>query len=133
MAGCPRTGRTQLFNAAREPEIVDLCRLLVAMGAKIDGIGSSHLTIDGVEGLHGATHTVMPDRIEAGSYACAAGITGGELDLVGARHEDMLAITNALAASGLVIEFHHEGHAGHRRRAVEAFGAVDGAVSGLPD
>ena len=82
---------------------------LEAMGAKIDGIGSSHLTIDGVEGLHGATHTVMPDRIEAGSYACAAGITGGELDLVGARHEDMLAITNALAASGLMIEFHEHG------------------------
>jgi UDP-N-acetylglucosamine 1-carboxyvinyltransferase len=109
MAAVLATGRTQLFNAAREPEIVDLCRLLVAMGANIDGIGSSHLTIDGVEGLHGATHTVMPDRIEAGSYACAAGITGGELDLIGARHEDMLAITNALAASGLMIEFHHEG------------------------
>jgi UDP-N-acetylglucosamine 1-carboxyvinyltransferase len=109
MAAVLATGRTQFFNAAREPEIVDLCRLLVAMGANIDGIGSSHLTIDGVEGLHGATHTVMPDRIEAGSYACAAGITGGELDLIGARHEDMLAITNALAASGLMIEFHHEG------------------------
>ena len=105
MAAVLATGRTQLFNAAREPEIVDLCRLLVAMGAKIDGIGSSHLTIDGVEGLHGATHVVMPDRIEAGSYACAAGITGGTLELVGARAEDMLAITNALAASGLMIEF----------------------------
>ena len=109
MAAVLASGRTQLFNAAREPEIVDLCRLLVAMGASIDGIGSSHLTIDGVEGLHGATHTVMPDRIEAGSYACAAGITGGTLDLIGARAEDMLAITNALAASGLMIEFHHEG------------------------
>jgi UDP-N-acetylglucosamine 1-carboxyvinyltransferase len=86
-----------------------LCRLLVAMGANIDGIGSSHLTIEGVERLHGATHTVMPDRIEAGSYACAAGITGGTLDLIGARAEDMLAITNALAASGLMIEFHDEG------------------------
>src|SRR3954469_2154134 len=101
MAAVLATGRTQLFNAAREPEIADLCNLLVAMGANIDGIGSSHLTIEGVEALHGATHTVMPDRIEAGSYACAAGITGGELDLIGARHEDMLAITNALAASGL--------------------------------
>ena len=108
MAAVLATGRTQLFNAAREPEIVDLCRLLVAMGANIDGIGSSHLTIEGVESLHGATHTVMPDRIEAGSYACAAGITGGSLELVGARPEDMLAITNALAAAGLMIEFHHE-------------------------
>ena len=109
MAAVLATGRTQLFNAAREPEIVDLCRLLVAMGASIDGIGSSHLTIDGVEALHGATHAVMPDRIEAGSYGCAVGITGGSIDLVGARHEDMLAITNALAAAGMMIEFHHHG------------------------
>ena len=109
MAAVLASGRTQLFNAAREPEIVDLCRLLVAMGANIDGIGSSHLTIEGVEGLHGATHTVMPDRIEAGSYACAAGITGGSLELIGARAEDMLAITNALAATGLMIEFCEKG------------------------
>ncbi len=109
MAAVLAAGQSQLFNAAREPEIVDLCRLLVAMGASIDGIGSSHLTIDGVSALHGATHRVMPDRIEAGSYACAAGITGGTLDLIGARPDDMLAITNALAASGLMIEFHDEG------------------------
>ena len=105
MAAVLATGRTQLFNAAREPEIVDLCNLLVTMGAKIEGIGSSHLIIDGVEGLHGCTYEVMPDRIEAGSYACAAGITGGSIELVGARPEDMLAITNGLAAAGLVIEF----------------------------
>src|SRR5687768_7202758 len=76
MAAVLATGRTQLFNAAREPEIVDLCNLLVAMRAQIEGIGSSHLIIEGVEGLHGATYEVMPDRIEAGSYACAAAITG---------------------------------------------------------
>ena len=104
MAAVLATGRTQLFNAAREPEIVDLCNLLVAMGANISGIGSSHLIINGVEGLHGCTYEVMPDRIEAGSYACAAGITGGSIELVGARPTDMLAITNALAAAGLIIE-----------------------------
>ena len=109
MAAVLATGRTQLFNAAREPEIVDLCNLLVAMGAKIEGIGSSHLIIDGVEGLHGCTYEVMPDRIEAGSYACAAGITGGSIELVGARPSDMLAITNALAASGLIIEMTDKG------------------------
>lgn len=109
MAAATANGRTQLFNAAREPEIVDLCNLLVAMGAKIEGIGSSHLIIDGVEGLHGCTYAVMPDRIEAGSYACAAGITGGSLDLVGARPEDMLATTNALAQCGLIVEFHEHG------------------------
>ncbi|MEO5973037.1 MAG: UDP-N-acetylglucosamine 1-carboxyvinyltransferase [Sphingomicrobium sp.] len=105
MAAVLATGRSQLFNAAREPEIADLCNLLVAMGATIDGIGSSHLIIDGVEGLHGTTYAVMPDRIEAGSYACAAGITGGSIELVGARPEDMLAITNALAQAGLIVEF----------------------------
>jgi UDP-N-acetylglucosamine 1-carboxyvinyltransferase len=109
MAAVLATGRTQLFNAAREPEIVDLCNLLVAMGAKIEGIGSSHLIVDGVEGLNGCSYDVMPDRIEAGSYACAAAITGGSIELVGARPADMLAISNALAATGLIIEMTDRG------------------------
>ena len=109
MAAVLAKGQTQLFNAAREPEIVDLCNLLVAMGGKIEGIGSGHLIIDGVEGLHGTTYEVMPDRIEAGSYACAAGITGGSIDLIGARPDDMQATLNALAHAGLVIEFHNRG------------------------
>jgi UDP-N-acetylglucosamine 1-carboxyvinyltransferase len=109
MASVLATGRTQLFNAAREPEIVDLCNLLVAMGAKIEGIGSSHLIIDGVEGLHGTTYEVMPDRIEAGSYACAAGLTGGSINLIGARPDEMKATLNALAQAGLIVEFHDKG------------------------
>ncbi len=109
MAAVLATGRSQLFNAAREPEIIDLCNLLVAMGAKIDGIGSGHLIIDGVEALHGCDYDVMPDRIEAGSYACAAGITGGSLHLVGARPEEMLATTNVLVQAGLAIEFTDRG------------------------
>jgi len=109
MAAVLAKGKTQLFNAAREPEIVDLCNLLVAMGAKIKGIGSAHLIIEGVEGLNGTTYEVMPDRIEAGSYACAAGITGGSLNLIGARPEDMQATLNALAQAGLMIEFHDKG------------------------
>ena len=109
MAAVLASGRSELFNAAREPEIVDLCNLLVAMGGKVSGIGSSHLIIDGVEGLNGCTYEVMPDRIEAGSYACAVGITGGSVELVGARPADMLAITNALAAAGLAVEFTDNG------------------------
>jgi len=109
MAAVLATGKTQLFNAAREPEIVDLCNLLVAMGANIDGIGSGHLIIAGVEGLHGCEYAVMPDRIEAGSYACAAGITGGSLHLTGIRAEEMLATTNVLAQAGLAIEFTDKG------------------------
>ena len=109
MAAVLAKGRTQLFNAAREPEIVDLCNLLVAMGGKIRGIGSSHLIIDGVDALHGTDYQVMPDRIEAGSYACAAGITGGSLDLIGARPDDMQATLSALAQAGLILEFHNRG------------------------
>ena len=109
MAAVLAAGRTQLFNAAREPEIVDLCNLLVAMGANIQGIGSSHLIIEGVDELHGADYDVMPDRIEAGSYACAAGITGGSIHLVSARPDELLATTNVLAQAGLAIEFTDRG------------------------
>ena len=109
MAAVLAKGKTQLFNAAREPEIVDLCNLLVAMGAKIEGIGSGHLIITGVDVLHGCDYEVMPDRIEAGSYACAAGITGGSLHLLGVRPEEMLATTNVLAQAGLAIEFTNKG------------------------
>ena len=109
MAAVLAKGQTQLFNAAREPEIVDLCNLLVAMGAKIEGIGSGHLIITGVDALHGCEYEVMPDRIEAGSYACAAGITGGSLHLLGVRPEEMLATTNVLAQAGLAIEFTNKG------------------------
>jgi UDP-N-acetylglucosamine 1-carboxyvinyltransferase len=74
------------------------------MGAEIEGIGSSDLTVHGVERLHGATYQVMPDRIEAGSYACAAAITGGEVTLVGARPEEMSATSHALRNAGVIVE-----------------------------
>src|SRR5258707_1111840 len=83
MAAVTAKGGSIIENAAREPEIVDLCNLLVAMGASISGIGTETLEIEGRDRLHGATYAVMPDRIEAGSYACAAAITGGALELVG--------------------------------------------------
>ncbi|MET0248378.1 MAG: UDP-N-acetylglucosamine 1-carboxyvinyltransferase [Sphingobium sp.] len=104
MAAVLARGTCRLENAAREPEIVDLCRLLVAMGAQIEGIGSDTLIIHGRERLHGATYSVMPDRIEAGSYACAAAITGGDLELVGANVEDMHAILAALREVGVHVE-----------------------------
>ena len=104
MAAVTAKGTTVLENAAREPEIVDLCNLLVAMGARIDGIHSETLTIEGVDRLHGATYAVMPDRIEAGSYACAAAITGGDLELVGADAGDMRATLDALIEAGVTVE-----------------------------
>jgi UDP-N-acetylglucosamine 1-carboxyvinyltransferase len=76
MAASTASGVCILENAAREPEIVDLCRMLIAMGAEIEGVGTDRLVIHGKPRLHGATYAVMPDRIEAGSYACAAAITG---------------------------------------------------------
>ncbi|HKX80119.1 MAG TPA: UDP-N-acetylglucosamine 1-carboxyvinyltransferase [Novosphingobium sp.] len=97
-------GKSTLHNAAREPEIVDLCNLLIAMGAQIEGVGTSDLTIHGVPRLHGATYRVMADRIEAGSYACAAAITGGEVTLTGSRIEEMEATVQSLRDAGLTVE-----------------------------
>ena len=96
-------GTSRIGNAAREPEIVDLCNLLVAMGAEIEGIGSSDITVHGVKRLNGATYKVMPDRIEAGSYACAAAITGGNVLLEGAKPDDMLATSHALRNIGVAV------------------------------
>jgi UDP-N-acetylglucosamine 1-carboxyvinyltransferase len=109
MAAVTARGKSTLHNAAREPEIVDLCNMLVAMGARIEGIGSSDLTIHGVPRLHGATYQVMPDRIEAGSYACAAAITGGEVTLAGTRIEEMDATVQALRSAGVHVEPREEG------------------------
>ncbi len=104
MAGVLAKGTCVLHNAAREPEIVDLCNLLVAMGAEIEGIGSSDLTIHGKDRLHGATYRVMGDRIEAGSYACAVATTGGEVELVGANESEMQATVDALRTCGVTVE-----------------------------
>jgi UDP-N-acetylglucosamine 1-carboxyvinyltransferase len=109
MAAVLAKGETVIDNAAREPEITDLARCLVAMGAEISGIGTERLVIQGKDRLHGASYQVMPDRIEAGSYACAAAITGGELELVGARTEDMAAIFAGLAEAGIEISETRDG------------------------
>ena len=103
MAAATARGTSLIENAAREPEIVDLCRLLQAMGVAIDGVGTDRIEIQGRDRLHGATYAVMPDRIEAGSYACAAAITGGKLELAGARAEDMRATLDALVEAGVTV------------------------------
>lgn len=103
MAAVRAKGTCVLENAAREPEIVDLCNLLVAMGARIDGIGTEKLVVEGVDRLHGATYAVMPDRIEAGSYACAVGLAGGSVELVGANPDDMHATIAALREAGVEV------------------------------
>jgi UDP-N-acetylglucosamine 1-carboxyvinyltransferase len=104
MAAVLAKGETVIENAAREPEITDLAKCLIAMGADIDGLRTDTLTIRGKDRLHGATYAVMADRIEAGSYACAAGITGGSLELVGARRDTMPSILSGLSDAGLIVE-----------------------------
>ena len=101
MAACLAEGRTVLANAAREPEIGDLAACLVAMGARIEGIGSDKLVIDGVDRLHGAEHAIIPDRIETGSYACAAAISGGSVFLRGARLDHLGATVRSLREAGV--------------------------------
>ena len=85
MAASLAEGITVLKNAAREPEISDLAKCLIAMGADIEGVGTDTLTIIGQKALHGARHEILPDRIETGTYACAAAITGGKILLQNAR------------------------------------------------
>ena len=104
MAAVLAKGTTVIENAAREPEITDLAKCLIAMGANIEGLRTDTLTIEGVSELHGATYSVMPDRIEAGSYACAAMITGGALELVGARKETMPSILSGIEDAGGTVE-----------------------------
>ena len=104
MAAVLARGETVIENAAREPEITDLAKCLIAMGADIEGLRTDTLTVRGKHRLHGATYAVMADRIEAGSYACAAGITGGSLELVGARKDTMPSILSGLSDAGLIVE-----------------------------
>jgi UDP-N-acetylglucosamine 1-carboxyvinyltransferase len=97
-------GTTIIENAAREPEVADLCRMLVKMGAKIDGIGESTLTIDGVEQLHGASHELIPDRIEFGTFLLLALAGRGKLELTKMDAALCGAIIDALAESGAEFE-----------------------------
>lgn len=104
MAACLAEGQTIIENAAREPEVVDLANMLVKMGAKIQGIGTDTLVIDGVEHLHGCGHTVMPDRIEAGTFLCAVAACGGDITLNNADAASMEATIEKLRTAGLSVQ-----------------------------
>jgi len=103
MAATLAEGKTVIRNAAREPEVVDLAQCLCAMGAKISGIGSSTLEIEGVSSLHGADYTVMPDRIEAGTYLVAVAATGGQLRLEGAVPHHLDIVLEKLRQASAVV------------------------------
>src|SRR5947209_3414664 len=97
-------GRTEIFNAAREPHVQDLCRLLTKMGARIEGIGSERLIVDGTEELRGAEHTVVPDYLEAGTYAIAVAAAGGELRIDCSPPEDLQVLLLKLEQAGAYVE-----------------------------
>jgi UDP-N-acetylglucosamine 1-carboxyvinyltransferase len=103
MAACLARGESELVNAAREPEIADLALCLQKMGAEIAGIGTDRLQVKGVGRLHGAAHNTVADRIEAGTYAMAAAITDGEIELIGARLSLLGAVAETLARAGVAI------------------------------
>ena len=104
MAATLAEGETVLENAAQEPEIPDLAELLIAMGARIEGHGTSRIRIQGVARLHGATHRIVPDRIETGTFLCAVAAAGGELMLRGARAAHLDAVIEKLREAGMAIE-----------------------------
>ncbi len=104
MAAVLADGVTVLENAAREPEVVDLAVCLNAMGARVKGAGGDVITIEGVEELHGAIHSVMPDRIEIGTFLCAAAATGGQIKLKGTRANILDAVVTKLQEAGAHVE-----------------------------
>ncbi|MFT6558469.1 UDP-N-acetylglucosamine 1-carboxyvinyltransferase [Sneathiella sp.] len=109
MAACLADGVTLLQNAAKEPEITDLIRLLKAMGAEIEGEGTSNLTVTGKKALHGARYSVMPDRIETGTYAIAAAITGGRIELTNTDADLISSVLEILEAAGAQIQVTDDG------------------------
>jgi UDP-N-acetylglucosamine 1-carboxyvinyltransferase len=114
MAATLADGTTVIENAAREPEVVDLAQCLVKMGARISGAGTSRIEIEGVSRLHGATHSVMPDRIETGTYAMAVAMTGGDVTLENTRPELLRSALDVLGQVGVDIRETNEGIRIHR-------------------
>lgn len=106
MAACLAEGTTILENAAREPEVVDLGKMLIAMGAKIEGLGTDTIKIHGVEALNGCNYKVMPDRIEAGSFLCAVAACGGDIVLTNTDPASMDSTFDKLRQAGLEIEIY---------------------------
>jgi UDP-N-acetylglucosamine 1-carboxyvinyltransferase len=132
MAASLADGVTTLKNAAREPEISDLAHCLIAMGAKIEGVGTDTLVIEGVKSLHGAEHAILPDRIETGTYACAAAITGGNLFLENARAADLGAVLTSLREAGIVITEEENGFRVARANGLHGVDVMTEPFPGFP-
>jgi UDP-N-acetylglucosamine 1-carboxyvinyltransferase len=108
MAAVLASGTTTLENVAREPEVVDLAECLIAMGARISGAGTDRIIVEGVQRLHGAQHTIMPDRIETGTFLAAAAAAGGSVVLDGARPDTLQSVLEKLTEAGADIETGHD-------------------------
>ena len=132
MAACLADGQTTIANAAREPEIGDLVACLQAMGARIEGAGTGSLTIEGVAHLHGATHPIIPDRIETGTYACAAAITGGTVLLRGADLRHLDAVAHVLDSAGVELTAEPGGVRVTRRNGLHGTDAMTEPYPGFP-
>ncbi|CUH67260.1 UDP-N-acetylglucosamine 1-carboxyvinyltransferase [Thalassovita autumnalis] len=133
MAATLAKGTTVLKNAAREPEIVDLVHCLRKMGAQIEGEGTSTITIQGVDRLHGATHPVVTDRIELGTYMLAPAICGGEVELLGGRIDLLEAFCEKLDAAGISVEETEKGLKVARKNGrVKAVDVVTEPFPGFP-
>ena len=104
LAAVKAEGRTEIFNAAREPHVQDLCRLLIKMGARIEGVGTERLIVDGISELGGAEHTVIADYLEAGTYAIAVAAAGGELRIECTRPEDLQVLLLKLEQAGAHVQ-----------------------------
>ncbi len=122
MAACLARGETTITNAACEPEVLDLAHCLIKMGARIEGAGTDSVWVSGVDRLGGAKHKVLPDRIETATYAIAAAITGGTLDLIGTRLDLIRAVADKFRAVGIELTIRENGvrvrHVGNRLEAV---------------
>jgi UDP-N-acetylglucosamine 1-carboxyvinyltransferase len=132
MAASLADGQTVLANVAREPEIDDLAACLVAMGAQIEGIGSARLTVCGVKRLHGARHAIIPDRIETGTYACAAAITGGAIHLRNGRLEHLGAVVKTMREAGVEIRQTASGLTVERLNGLHGADAMTEPYPGFP-
>jgi UDP-N-acetylglucosamine 1-carboxyvinyltransferase len=132
MAAVLTPGRTVIDNVAREPEITDLCQMLVQMGAHVDGISTSTLTVEGVDRLHAVEHATVPDRIVAGTWAFAAAIAGGDLTVRGGRAHHLDIVLDKMASAGAGVEVFDDGFAVYVDRRLAASDVVTLPYPGFP-
>ena len=132
MAAVLAPGTTVIDNVAREPEIIDLCQMLVEMGARIDGISSSTVTVEGVDRLHPVTHATVTDRIVAGTWAFSAAITGGDLTVSGGRAHHLDIVLDKMSSTGAVVQTGLDHFRISVDRRLESFDVVTLPYPGFP-